>query len=312
MPLETNRSAGRSRLQQGQISRIVISDSDGMQRRTVLTSKRLIEAPNWTQDGLWLIVNCEGKLYRLPAAGGEMEEIFSGDVQTCNNDHVLSPDGQTIYVSASGHLYAVPIGGGQPRRVSNEHRKTEDYSFLYYLHGVSPDGTMLAYVSVEPFNGDPRGHRKIQLIPISGGVDICLTDEDEPADGPEYSPDGQWIWFNWEKNGKRPGHAQLYRMRPDGSGKEQMTFDDEVNWFPHFSPDGKEIIFLTYMRGTISHPADVQVSIRKMPAGGGQPRELVNFFGGQGSLNVNSWSPDGTNFAYVEYPEDDQREPSAQ
>lgn len=123
------------------------------------------------------------------------------------------------------------------------------------------------------------------------------------ADGPEYSPDGQWIWFNWEMNGRGAGHAQLFRMRPDGSQKEQMTFDDEVNWFPHFSPDGKEIIFLTYPSGTISHPADVNLRIRKIPAGGGEPVDVVSFFGGQGSLNVNSWSPDSQRFAYVEYPE---------
>lgn len=303
MPLETNRSAGRSQLQLGQLSRIVIVDRNGGSRRVVLDSKRLIEAPNWTPDGKWLIVNSDGRLFRLPVVGGDLEEIPTGDVQTCNNDHILSPDGKTIYVSASGHLYALPVEGGQPRRVSNQHRKTADYSFLYYLHGVSPDGALLAYVSVEPFNGDPRGHRKIQLIPTAGGPDVCLTNEDEAADGPEYSPDGKWIWFNWEMNGKRPGHAQLFRMRPDGSEKEQMTFDDEVNWFPHFSPDGRDIVFLTYPKGTVSHPADIELGIRKMPANGGKPEELVRFFGGQGSLNVNSWSPDSTAFSYVEYPE---------
>ncbi len=188
--------------------------------------------------------------------------------------------------------------------MSNIHPETKDYRFWYYLHGVSPDGLTLAYVSVEPFNGDQRGHRKIQLISAAGGADICLTDHDEPADGPEYSPDGQWIWFNWEMNGARKGHAQLFRMRPDGSDKEQMTFDDEVNWFPHFSPDGQDIVFLTYASGTISHPADVELRIRKMPANGGEPRDLVHFFGGQGSLNVNSWSPDSRHFAFVEYPED--------
>jgi TolB protein len=303
VPLVTNRSAGRRDLQPGQVSRILIVDHDGASKRVVLTSARLIEAPNWTLDGKWLIVNCEGKMFRLSVEGGDLGEIYTGSVQTCNNDHVLSPDGKSIYVSSAGHLYVFPLEGGEPRRISNDHPKTAEYSYLYYLHGVSPDGKMLAYVSVEPFNGDPRGHRKIRLIPSDGGADACLTDNDEPADGPEYSPNGEWIWFNWEMNGHRRGHAQLFRMRPDGSQKEQMTFDEEVNWFPHFSPDGKEIIFLTYPTGTISHPADVNLRIRKMPAGGGDPVELVHFFGGQGSLNVNSWSPDSSHFAYVEYPE---------
>jgi TolB protein len=224
-------------------------------------------------------------------------------VQNCNNDHVLSPDGKSIYVSADGHLYRLPIEGGEPVQISNEHRRTEDYRFLYYLHGISPDGATLAYVSVEPYNGEPRGHRKIGIIPSSGGKDVRLTDTDAPADGPEYTTDGKWLWFNWEMNGHRPGHAQLFRMRPDGSEKQQMTFDDEVNWFPHFSPDGKELLFLTYAKGTISHPADVELSIRRMPIEGGAPVELIRFFGGQGSLNVNSWSSDSQHFAYVDYPE---------
>jgi TolB protein len=304
MTLQTNRSAGRTSLQPGQVARIVIVDRDGGGRRVVLQTKRLVEAPNWTLDGRWLIVNCEGKLFRISPTGGDMTEINSGRVQTCNNDHVLSPDGKSIYVSAGGHLYRLPIDGGEPVKISNDHPKSEAYSFLYYLHGVSPDGKTLSYVSVEPFNGEPRGHRKVATIPSNGGQDVCLTDHDEPADGPEYTRDGEWIWFNWEMNGHRPGHAQLFRMRPNGAGKQQMTFDEDVNWFPHFSPDGKELIFLTYAKGTISHPADVDLSIRRMPTQGGTPVELVRFFGGQGSLNVNSWSPDGRHFAYVEYPEE--------
>ena len=303
MALQTNRSAGRKELQPGQVARIVIADRDGGNRRVVLTTKRLVEAPNWTLDGRWLIVNCEGKLFRISPSGGPLEEIASGRVQNCNNDHVLSPDGKSIYVSADGHLYRLPIEGGEPVQISNEHRRSEDYRFLYYLHGISPDGATLAYVSVEPYNGEPRGHRKIGIIPSSGGKDVRLTDTDAPADGPEYTTDGQWLWFNWEMNGHRPGHAQLFRMRPDGSEKQQMTFDDEVNWFPHFSPDGKELIFLTYAKGTISHPAHVELSIRRMPIEGGAPVELIRFFGGQGSLNVNSWSPDSQHFAYVDYPE---------
>lgn len=303
MALQTNRYPGRTDLQPGQVSRIVTVDRDGKDRREVLTTKLLVEAPNWTPDGKWLIVNCGGLLYRISPEGGELERIDTGDVTTCNNDHIISPDGRTIYVSATGHLYAIPAEGGAPRRVSNVHPETPDYYFWYYLHGVSPDGQTLAYVSVEPFNGERRGHRKIRIIPAAGGADLCLTDFDEPSDGPEYSPDGKWLWFNWEMNGHRKGHAQLFRMRPDGSDKQQMTFDEEVNWFPHFSPDGKYIVFLTYAQGTISHPADVDLSIRRMPAEGGTPVEIVRFFGGQGSMNVNSWSPDSKRFAHVEYPE---------
>lgn len=301
-PLQLGRSPGRADLQPGQVSKVQIIGRNGRGARTIITKNVLIESPNWTPDGQWLIVNSGGKLYRVSAQGGDLEEISTGSIQTCNNDHVLSPDGKRVYISSRGSLYVLPIEGGEPRQISNNHPLSESYRYQYYLHGVAPDESMLAYVAVEPYNEDPRGYRNICLIPASGGADVRLTHSEIPADGPEYSPDGEWIWFNWEKNGKRPGDAQLFRMRPDGSEITQITSDESVNWFPHISPDGKWVAYLAYESGTVSHPADVNVEIRLIPVAGGQPHTLVRFFGGQGSLNVNSWSPDSSELAYVSYP----------
>jgi TolB protein len=299
---QLGRSPGRVDLQHGQVSKVEIVRRDGEGARTILIKNVLIESPNWTPDGKWLIVNSGGKLFRLPSQGGDLEEISTGAIQTCNNDHVLSPDGQRIYISSCGNLYVLPVEGGEPRQISNNHPSSATYRHQYYLHGIAPDESMLAYVSVEPHKGDPRGYRNICLIPATGGADLRLTNSEIPADGPEYSPDGRWIWFNWEKNGHRPGDAQLFRMRPDGSDITQITSDENVNWFPHISPDGQWVAYLAYDPGTISHPADVNVEIRLIPAAGGKPHSLVRFFGGQGSLNVNSWSPDSTEIAFISYP----------
>jgi Tol biopolymer transport system component len=121
-------------------------------------------------------------------------------------------------------------------------------------------------------------------------------------DGPEYSPDGQWIYYNSEEAASVPGHAQLFRMRPDGTGQEQLTFDDRVNWFPHLSPDGTRLVFISYEPGTLSHPADVPVTLRVMPASGGTPETVATLFGGQGTLNTNSWATDSQRFAFIAYP----------
>ena len=218
-----------------------------------------------------------------------------GHLHDLNNDHVLSPDGATVYVSADdGHLYAVPVAGGTPRRVSNTHATPHHY----YLHGISPDGLTLAYVAVEA----PHGTRRINIftIPTAGGADTRLTDLDAPHDGPEYSPDGVWIYFNSERNS--PGHAQCFRMRADGSGVEQLTHDDRVNWFPHISPDGMSVVYLSYPPGTQGHPADKHVILRTMRPDGADQRDIAAFFGGQGTINVNSWAPDSARFAYVAYP----------
>ena len=287
---------GRS-LATGQRSELVVIDLDG-KAEVIFTASDVIEAPNWSADGQWLVFNAGGRLYRITPTGGQPEQIDTGHLTNLNNDHVLSPDGSAIYVSSDdGHLYALPFAGGVPRRVSNTHATP----FHYYLHGVSPDGATLAYVAVEERNGERQVN--VFTIPAAGGPDTRLTDLSMPNDGPEYSPDGRWIYFNSELAASRPGHAQIFRMNAtDGSGLEQLTFDSFVNWFPHLSPDGRQVVFLSYPKGTTGHPPDKDVLLRLMTPEGDNQRVLASFFGGQGTINVNSWAPDSRRLAYVAYP----------
>jgi Tol biopolymer transport system component len=268
----------------------------------ILVSDELLEAPNWVNDGKSLIINAKGHLRRLWLDTLAMDRIDTGDIDTCNNDHVLSPDGSKIYFSADGHLYVIPITGGTPRKLSNDIGEPGSYSYTYWLHGVSPDDKWLAYVAVEPKGADPGGYRYCALIPTDGGEDIPIMDRDSLADGPEYSPDGKWIYFNAEIGAHQLGHAQIFRMDSRDFKIEQLTFDDVVNWFPHLSPDGSRLVYLAYEKGTEGHPADLDVKIMLMAANGGPATEIHRFFGGQGSINVNSWCPDGKFIALVEYP----------
>ncbi|MCC2321496.1 TolB family protein [Cellulomonas xiejunii] len=281
----------------------VIDVVTGEDRLVHESSSLLFEAPNWSPDGRWLVVNGGGRLFRLPADGGELEEVPLGDVPDINNDHVLSPDGATVYVSAEdGHLYAVPFeGGGAPRRVSNDRG-----AFHHYLHGISPDGATLAYIGLVP-HADGTATTNVWTIPTAGGLDVQLTDDEFPDDGAEFSPDGRWVLFNSERARTQPGHAQLFRMRTDGSSVEQLTFDERVNWFPHVSPDGSRLAYISFPPGTLGHPADLDVVLRLLEpydADGapGTVRDLVVLFGGQGTINVPSWASDSRRLAYVAYP----------
>lgn len=281
-----------------QISQLVVLDIETGDRTVVFEADEIIEAPNWAPDGETLIFNAGGELWQIDHRGRTTSErIDTGHLHDLNNDHVLSPDGRTIYVSSDdGHLYRVPVDGGEPVRVSNRHAEP----FHYYLHGISPDGETLAYVAVE---GEGEARRiNLFTIPAKGGPDTRLTDLSKPHDGPEYSPDGKWIYFNSERASERPGHAQIFRMRPDGSGVEQLTFDERVNWFPHISPDGKSVVYISYPEGTLGHPPDKPVILRLMSPEGRNIRDLAAFNGGQGTINVNSWAPDSRRFAYVAYP----------
>lgn len=261
--------------------------------RSVLTSfPYLIEAPNWTSDGKRLIYNSMGRIYSYDMATKESTVIDSGYAIHCNNDHVLSPDNRQIAVShhtkedGKSRIYVLPLEGGNPTLLTALAPS--------YLHGWSPDGSELAYCA------ERNGQYDIYTIPAMGGVERQLTNTSGPDDGPEYSPDGKHIWFN----SVRSGLMQIWRMNVDGCEQTQMTFDESNSWFPHVSPGGDSVAYITYRKGDVApadHPPNKNVEIRLMSTVGGEYRTLVELFGGQGTLNVNSWSPDSRQLAFVSY-----------
>ncbi len=270
-------------------SEICLYDLERGVAEPVLRSDQLVEAPNWTRDGAALIVNSAGRLFRVPLATPALHEIDTDFANGCNNDHGISPDGSRLVISdrsATGEscLYTLPIDGGTPRRVTDQAPS--------YWHGWSPDGAMLAYVGRRG-----RGPYEVFSIPTEGGDETRLAEGFEHCDGPDYSADGNRIWFN----GQRDGRMQLWRMCTDGTGLEQMTNDTRCNWFPHPSPDGRHVVYLSYAPGTDGHPRDREVELRLIPAAGSASRLLLALFGGQGTINVPSWSPDSRHFAFVRY-----------
>ncbi len=261
--------------------------------RTLLSEfEDLIEAPNWTGDGKKLIYNSNGRLFAFDLAARESKVIDSSYAAACNNDHVLSPDGLRIAVSHQtkedglSRIYVLPMAGGTPSLITPIAPS--------YLHGWSPDGRTLAYCA------ERNDQYDVYTIPVEGGEETQLTNTAGLDDGPEYSPCGRFIWFN----STRSGLMQVWRMEADGSNPTQMTFDDANTWFPHVSPDGRTIACITYAMGEVApnnHPPNKNVEIRLFPAEGGAVRTLVRLFGGQGTLNVNSWAPDSRALAFVSY-----------
>jgi Tol biopolymer transport system component len=250
-----------------------------------------VQAPNWTPDGKTLIYNSKGLLYNYDLATGKISVLNTGTANANNNDHVLSFDGKYMGIS-SNHtekdkrqsvIYYVPIEGGEPHRVTDKSPS--------YLHGWSPDGKYLTYTA------ERNGDYDIYVIPKEGGEEIQLTTAPGLDDGSEYTPDGNYIYFN----SVRTGMMQIWRMKPDGSEQEQVTFDNLNNWFPHISPDGKWIVFLTFNNDVApgDHPFYKHVYLRMMPVSGGKPKVIAYLYGGQGTINVPSWSPDSRKIAFV-------------
>jgi TolB protein len=271
------------------------------ERRVVYRAKRHFEAPNWSPDGSYLLFNGNGRLYTIPAAGGEPKLLDTGAANRCNNDHGLSPDGKWLAISdqhdGPSRIYVVPSAGGTPRLVTPLGPS--------YWHGWSPDGCTLAYCAERSGNFD------VYTIPVEGGPERRLTTAEGLDDGPEYSPDGRYIYFNSE----RTGLMKIWRMKADGADQEPVTLDsDYADWFAHPSPDGKLLLFLSFGKDVKDHPANQDVALRvlSLPNGkpgpqtqpvafGNPPRVLARLFGGQGTINVPSWSPDGRSAAFVSY-----------
>jgi TolB protein len=262
---------------------------DSTDRRVVYVAPERFEAPNWTHDGDSLIFNRKGRLEKIPVGGGKPELIDTGFAVTCNNDHGISPDSKSIAISDQtkdedrSHIYIVPFAGGAPREITKNGPS--------YWHGWSPDGKTLAFV------GERNDEFDIYSIPFEGGNETRLTTAKGLDDGPDYSPDGKYIYFNSE----RTGHMQIWRMKSDGSAQEQITHDELNNWFPHISPDGQWMVFLTYDHSVEGHPEDKDVMLRLMNLSDGKISVLTKLFGGQGTINVPSWSPDSTQMAFVSY-----------
>ena len=292
-------------LADGQSCQVWIHDiSTGTDQLIHETRDRLLEAPNWTLQNDALILNGDGVLWRLELETSKLIQLEIDQLPPVNNDHVLDPDGEHIFISTNvdWQIYRAPLAGGTASQVTG---KCGPQGLRNFLHGVSPDGCQLAFVGVQVEQSkdvEKFVSAEIFLIGADGQDFQQVTHAGVPADGPEYSPDGQWIYFNTEAFS---GHAQIARMRPNGSELSRLTFSKTVDWFPHFSPDGSSAMFLAYPEGTVGHPADKWVNLMIVENDAwDRPRKAVKLFGGQGTVNVNSWSPDNHRFAYVAYPID--------
>ena len=295
-------------------SKITIFDIRDKSAKTVYQADTVWEAPNWSGDGRYLLANSGGRLYRIPVNGtgagfgnATPEAVAIDPSLRLNNDHAPSPDGKQIAFSAASaasrgsQVYLANADGSNVRLMVGETPS--------YFHGWSPDGKYLAYVRQHPgANGAPANY-DIFRIPASGGESQQLDSNPAYDDGPDYSPDGKWIYFNSD----RAGGWDIWRIPAEGAGAndqkaERVTSDELEDWFPHPSPDRKWLLFLSFAKGTATHNDKLPgTQLRMMPLPGAHlaktPRiqALTTFFGGQGTINVNSWAPDAKRFAYVIY-----------
>ena len=258
--------------------------------------REIIEAPNWLSDGDTLLYNAEGRIWTYSISQDCAQELPVDGCVHCNNDHAPSPDQRSLAVSNDpnggwmSHIYVKDLRTNEVRRVTENSPS--------FLHGWSPDGRTLAYCAFR--TSQDATQVDVYTIPAEGGPETRLTDGVGYNDGPEYAPDGKTLWYN----STRSGLMQVWRMNADGSDPVQMTHSEANNWFPHVSPDGQSVVYLAFRKDELDpseHLPNMRVQLRVMNSNGTADRLLCSFFGGQGSINVNSWSPDSRQVAMVLY-----------
>lgn len=281
-------------------STLKIYDIDQQKRLVFYEEKDHFEAPNWSPNDDYLLINQNGQLFRVDLKTKEKVLLDTGFADKINNDHGISFDGKWLAIShrALGELeagqppkqgsriYVLPVDGGIPKAITPK--------VPSYWHGWSPDGKTLVYCA------ERNGQYDVYAIPVEGGEEIQLTNNPGLDDGPEYSPNGKYIYYNSMASGK----MEIWRMDADGSNKKQITKDQYSNWFAHPSPCGKYLVYISYLQDQGSaHPPMKDVALRLMNLRDGSINTLCEFTGGQGTINVPSWSPDGKRFAFVSYEE---------
>jgi Tol biopolymer transport system component len=274
-------------------SRMEIINVADSKRKVIWEKPGRFEAPNWMPDGNRLLFNMDGLIYTIPVNGGKTVQVNTGRVKDNNNDHGISFNGKMLAISSAkpeggeSAVWILPVTGGEPKLLTKETPS--------YFHGWSPDNTEVVYVAKR----DGKSVYNIYKKSVQGGKETALTNIEagQHVDGCEFSPDGKYIYYN----GNHTGKMQIWRMKPDGSGRQQLTFDEYNNWFPHVSPNGKLIVFLSYPPDTDpnSHPSYRRVLLRTLPVNIGEPKVIAYLYGGQGTINVPSWSPDSKQVAFV-------------
>ncbi|MGV8963027.1 MAG: TolB family protein [Candidatus Saccharimonadaceae bacterium] len=277
------------------ISQLILLNVETGEEIVILEENRHFEAPNWSRDGKYIVFNSGGLIEKVTIEGKKLGAINTDFANKCNNDHGLSFDGEWLVIShndervksknGTSRIFILPIQGGMPKLITSLAPS--------YWHGISPDSQWVVYCA------ERNGEWDIYKAHVNTGEEVRLTDSQGLDDGPEYSYDGEYIYFN----SHRTGRMHLYKMRTDGTEQTQLTLDDYDNWFPHPSPDNKSIAYISYLEDQNGqHPFGKDVRIRLLNKENLTVRDLTPvFYGGQGSLNVHSWSPDSKQIAFVRY-----------
>ena len=139
--------------------------------RTIQFETTEVTAPDVavSPDGEWLIFTMLGKLFRLPSAGGEAEQLTFGPYY--DNDPAISPDGKRVAFQSDrdgseGNIFVLTLADKEIRQLTRES----------WADGPAwtPDGRSLVYLQLDrrawnPVDAMPRPPAVVRRVPLAGG-----------------------------------------------------------------------------------------------------------------------------------------------
>ena len=220
---------------------IYVMDVDGGHLQRLTDGRGFNEYPAWSPDGQWILFNSTRDGVSSDSSGtGYYRDLYLMRPDGTNIHRLLahagtfafaawSPDSRTLALQSDREgawdVYTMGIDGTDLRQITHHQKAVGSAGFPRW----SPDGTRVVFgasAAGEPASiywvarGDDQVHRVTASVP---GLQW---------DGfPDWSPDGRWIVF--ERNGDR---AQLYAVRPDGSGLTQLTDGSGFKALPRWRP----------------------------------------------------------------------------
>ena len=158
-------------------------------------------------------------------------------------DAVWAPDGQSIVFTSDrngpGDLFRVNADGSGLTQLTSDSAYEDQAAF-------SPDGKQLVFVSTRG-----SGYADIWTLDIATKRAKALTNGPGGDYRPAWSPDGKWIAFSSgrgitapfaEGRWERQQLAEIYLIRPDGSGMKKVTNTGGFCGSPKWMNDSRHVL----------------------------------------------------------------------